>query len=384
MIIEVNLYQSKKNQRKEQLKNLIIALHNGENIEELKKRFKDIIGDISSSEIGEMEQELIDEGSLRAEDITELCDLHVEIFKESLDENERPESIPGHPVHTYMQENRKALELIKEIREASEDNKLEMLKELYKINIHYTRTENQLFPLLEKLGISGPAQVMWAVHDNIRDKFKEVNLSNLKKLLKKVEDLIYKEEKILFPMVLEKFNETNWINVREGEEEIGYAWVVPGNEWKPIYESIHSNKIMSDSNKNINLDTGILTLEQLNSMLKSLPVDISFVDENDEVKYYSATEDRIFPRSPAVIGRKVQNCHPPKSMHKVEEIVNKFKNGEKNFAEFWIQIGEKMIYIRYFAVRNDEGKYIGTLEVSQDITHIKELEGERRLAQWDG
>ena len=132
----------------------------------------------------------------------------------------------------------------------------------------------------------------------------------------------------------------------------------------------------------LDLDIGKLTLKQVNFLLKHLPIDISFVDANDEVKYYSATEDRIFPRSPAVIGRKVQKCHPPKSVHVVEDIVKKFKSGEKDVAEFWIQLGDKMVNIRYFAVRDDQGKYMGVLEVSQDITHIKTLEGERRLIQW--
>jgi len=132
----------------------------------------------------------------------------------------------------------------------------------------------------------------------------------------------------------------------------------------------------------LDLDTGKLTLEQVNLLLKHLPIDISFVDANDEVKYYSATDDRIFSRSPAVIGRKVQNCHPPKSVHVVEDIVKQFKSGKKDVAEFWIQIDDKMVNIRYFAVRDDQGRYLGVLEVSQDITHIKTLEGERRLVQW--
>ncbi len=132
----------------------------------------------------------------------------------------------------------------------------------------------------------------------------------------------------------------------------------------------------------LDLETGKLTLEQINLLLKHLPIDISFVDANDEVKYYSATDNRIFPRSPAVIGRKVQKCHPPKSVHVVEDIVKLFKSGEKDVAEFWIQLGDKIVNIRYFAVRDDQGKYMGVLEVSQDITHIKTLEGERRLVQW--
>jgi len=372
-----------KESRKENLKSLIIGLHEGQDIEELKLRFKEIIGGVSSSEIGEIEQELIDEGILSPEEITELCDLHVEIFKESLDEKQKPESIPGHPIHTYMLENTKAIELIHEIRNTPTEDQLKRIEELSKIDVHYTRMENQLFPLLENIGISGPPQVMWAVHDDIRDRFRKVDLSMIKKLLKKVEDLIYKEENILFPMTLEKFTEKDWLRVREGEEEIGYAWVAPGNEWKPITTfHIHSKGDISNHSEYLNLDTGKLTLKQVNLMLKYLPVDISFVDVNNEVKYYSATDDRIFPRSPAVIGRKVQKCHPPKSVHIVEDILNKFKKGEKNSAEFWIQLGDRMIYIRYFAVWDNQGKYIGTLEVSQDITHIKKLEGERRLVQW--
>jgi DUF438 domain-containing protein len=355
-----------KTQRKEQLKELVIDMHKGAELEELKHRFKEIIVDASPSEIGEMEQSLIDEGVLEPEQITELCDIHVELFKDMLEEKERPETISGHPIHTYMEENKIARDLILKIRSAADENKLELLKELAKLEIHYTRIENQLFPILENLDISGPAQVLWAVHDEIRAGFKENKLENIEELLEKVDEMVYKEEHILFPMALEKFKESDWARVKQGEEEIGYVWVRPGDKWKPVTD----------------LDTGKLSLEQINLMLKHLPIDVSFVDVNDEVKYYSATDDRIFPRSPAVIGRKVEKCHPPKSVHIVKDIVAKFKSGEKNVAEFWIQLGDKFVNIRYFAVRDTQDKYIGTLEVSQDVTHIKSLEGERRLVQW--
>jgi len=371
-------------ERKEQLKQLIIGLHKGEDVEKLKKKFKEITEDISSGEIGELEQELIDEGVLKPEEITKLCDLHVEIFKDALDLQEKPETIPGHPIHTYRMENKKALELISEIKKAPEDEKLKLVKELAKIDIHYTRIENQLFPILEKIGISGPPQVLWEVHDEIRGMFKSVNKSNLEELLSKVEDLIYKEENILFPMTLEKFTELDWITVRQGEEEIGYAWVKPGTEWKPITpKEIHleETKVKKEADM-LDLDVGKLTLKQINLILKHLPVDLSFIDEEDTVRYYSATKERIFPRSAGVIGRKVQKCHPPKSVHLVEEILSKFKSGEKNVAEFWIQMNGRIIHIRYFAVRDENNKYVGTLEVTQDITDLKKIEGERRLAQW--
>ena len=372
-----------KTQRKEQLKELIIDMHKGAELEELKHRFKEIIVDVSSSEIGEMEQSLIDEGILEADQITELCDIHVELFKDTLEEKERPETISGHPIHTYMEENKIAMDLIQKIRSAADENKLELLKELAKIEIHYTRIENQLFPILENLGISGPPQVLWAVHDEIRAGFKENKLEDIEELIEKVDEMVYKEEHILFPMALEKFKESDWVRVKQGEEEIGYVWVRPGNKWKPVTpDDIHAPEIKLESSNLLDLDTGKLSLEQINLMLKHLPIDVSFVDVNDEVKYYSATDDRIFPRSPAVIGRKVEKCHPPKSVHIVKDIVAKFKSGEKNVAEFWIQLGDKFVNIRYFAVRDTQEKYIGTLEVSQDVTHIKSLEGERRLVQW--
>ncbi len=131
------------------------------------------------------------------------------------------------------------------------------------------------------------------------------------------------------------------------------------------------------------LDTGSLSAEQINLLLTNLPVDISFVDENDAVVYYSAVPRRIFPRSPGVIGRKVQNCHPPKSVDVVERILKAFRSGERDVAEFWIESGGRFILIRYFALRDESGAYRGTLEVSQDATAIRALRGERRLLDWD-
>jgi len=132
----------------------------------------------------------------------------------------------------------------------------------------------------------------------------------------------------------------------------------------------------------IGLDTGALTIEQVNLMLKHLPVDVSFVDETDTVAYYSASPNRIFSRVPAVIGRKVQKCHPPESVHIVDRILDAFRRGEKSSAEFWIPLGGKFVLIRYFAMRDGQGAYRGCLEVSQDVTSIRTLEGQKRLLDW--
>jgi hypothetical protein len=259
---------------------------------------------------------------------------------------------------------------------------------LAKINTHYLRKENQLFPLLESHDVSGPTQVMWALHDDIRDTVKTLQkqiaqdksskaISTFKDLQQMIKDMIYKEERILYPMSLETLSEEDWKRVKSGEREIGYAWVEPSTEWK------HEEKEVKPSVQGkLSLDTGKLSMEQLNLMLTHLPVDLSFVDENDAVIYYSNTPDRIFPRSPAVIGRKVQKCHPPKSVHIVNKILKEFKAGRRDVAEFWIQMNGRFIHIRYFAVRDSHKKYLGTLEVSQDVTGIKKLEGEKRLLDW--
>lgn len=136
---------------------------------------------------------------------------------------------------------------------------------------------------------------------------------------------------------------------------------------------------IEEKNAIITLETGSFTIKELESLLNTLPVDITFVDRDDSVKYFSQTKDRIFIRTKAVIGRKVQQCHPQKSLHVVNQIIEDFRSGKRDSAEFWINLNNRLIYIRYFAVRDKDGSYLGTLEVTQDITDIKKIEGEKRL-----
>lgn len=376
------------------LKGIIKDLHAGVELKLLKERFQDLIKDVSPSEIAEMEQRLIEEG-MPEEEIKRLCEVHVQVFKESLDKKIMPGLPAGHPVHTFMLENRAAEGIIREMEAVGDpvtdrDQLSELLERLSALDLHYVRKENQLFPTLESKGIAGPSKVMWALHDDIRAMLKDVKAKvanstvkelELKTLLHMINDMIYKEEHILFPMSLETLDEESWAKVKAGEEEVGYAWIEPVEEWKPSTGTFQQ-ALLTEKIGSLNLDTGQLTAEQVNLLLTHLPVDISFVNENDEVIYYSQTEDRIFPRSPGIIGRKIQNCHPPKSVNMVEKILEEFKAGRRDHSEFWIQMRDKFIHIRYFAVRDHKGTYKGTLEVSQDITVIKKLEGEKRLLDW--
>ncbi len=365
--------------KSEILKQLVLDLHRGGNLQELQDRFKQELGDISALEISKMEQELVDTGQLTTTQITKLCDLHVAIVEHSLKAHQDPETIPGHPVHTYMQENHVAKHIIKEIRQNPSHD---LVTKLSDIIIHYTRLENQLFPQLEKKSFTGPSSVMWAKHDEIRALFSQGTKIDPLQIAAAVEDLIFKEEKILFPTALEKLSSSDWLNVWNGEGEIGYSWVIPGNEWQPVTPEtirIAEEPLMENL---IQLNTGKLSMSQINMILTTLPIEFTLINEKDEVVYYSDSKERIFPRSAGVIGRKVQNCHPPKSVHIVNQILNAFKNGTKDIAEFWIQLNSKFIHIRYFALRDNENTYQGTLEVTQDITTIRNLDGERRLLFW--
>jgi uncharacterized protein len=236
---------------------------------------------------------------------------------------------------------------------------------------------------------------MWAIHDDIRMLIREFRalladekaaelVTTGRRLAEMMADMIYKEEKILLPMSLETLDEKDWTRVKKGEEEIGYAWVTPGAGWKPAV-AVDELPPMPEYRRPaaaLELDTGALTPEQVNLLLKNLPLDVTFVDEADTVRYYSAGAERIFPRTPGIIGRKVQNCHPPDSVHMVNRILEAFRKSERQVAEFWIQSRDRFIHIRYFAVRDAEGRYKGCLEVSQDATAVRLLQGEQRLLDW--
>ena len=400
----------RKENKKQMIKDLIRDLHAGAKPEELKEKFKEALKGIGPTDIARIEEELIKEGMPR-EEIHRLCEVHIAVFKESL-EREKTLASPGHPIHTLMEEHKILLQFAEELKNTVEeikgakdfDSVRENMKELSSIakhfkesEKHYLREENVLFPYLEKHGITQPPAIMWSEHNEIRKKkgelyellntHRSMNFQEFTKTFGGVAIAIgdvlsshfYKENNILFPTALKVISENEWREIREQCDELGYCCFTPEYA-KGVVEPVGKPASEPPVGKGkILLETGQLSTEELEAVLNTLPVDITFVDKEDRVRYFSQSKERIFPRTKAVIGRKVQQCHPQKSLYVVEQILNDFKKNKRNVAEFWINLKGRLIYIRYFAVRDENEEYLGCLEVTQDITDIKEIEGEKRL-----
>lgn len=387
------------------LKQLFVDLHNGRNLDEVKAHFDAFIGKITVDEITQLQHDFVEEGSITADELQRIYKQHSAIFqgtiKEETHQNGRPEDQPGHPVHTFMLENQELGKLLTSslqvhlaefVMEDSTDNIYKLIEDinlLLDIDKHYSRKENLIFPYLEKYGIYGPTTNMWRIDDFIRDAIKDGRqklthyqgdkqavVGVLNYVIQEVAGMIYKEENILFPMALKNLTEDEWVKIAHESDEIGFCLIAPAVEWKPERKALEEKAI---SEGYIKMETGILSLKQLELLLNHLPVDITFIDQDDVVRYFSHGKDRIFARTKAIIGRTVQNCHPPRSVHVVEELLADFKAGKKESEDFWIKFKDKYVYIRYFAVRDENGKYIGTLEFTQDINPIKAIEGEKRI-----
>ena len=382
--------------RKAALREVIKKLHQGATVESLTAEFGEIISNATASDIAEAERDMIADG-IPVTDIQKLCDLHVAVFRGSLDNAADPESLPGHPVYEFRKENEVIDLMLGSYEELlvkaqkGDDKAINSIKSnlenLKLIEDHYDKKENLFFPYLENHGFEGPSSVMWGVDTEIRGKIKnfiaivsgksfDANHAAkvFKEMAQQVRDMIYKEEKIMIPETLTRFTAKEWDVVRL-EFERSYAPYPQELIETPVVEVEEPREVAG----RLPLSTGALTIDQINLLLTNLPVDVTFVDENDEVRFFSQTKERIFTRTEAIIGRKVQKCHPPQSVHVVQKIVDAFKTGARDVAEFWIEMGGKFIHIRYFALRDQDGKYKGTIEVSQDATHIRALTGERRL-----
>lgn len=390
-------------ERQKKLKEIIGRLHAGQPAGEVKKEFAQLIKGVSAAEVASMEQSLID-GGMPVDEVQRLCEVHVQVFENSLAKGKKPDAIAGHPVHSMIEENKLARKKAATLRAAARawtwgiggiETVRAALDDISKIAIHYTRKENQLFPYLEKQGFTGPTRVMWGKHNEIRALIKDAKEALdgsprafrilARSLAAKIQRMIFMEERILIPEATRRLSEREWAEIRRGEEAIGFAWIAPAS----LYDAglvLAATAKPSPANpvaELLNLSTGRVSKEVLDIALKMMPIDISIVDENDKVLYYSDSPNRLFPRSPAVIGRDVQNCHPQKSVDTVNRILSSFKNKEKNKARFWLEMGGRFILIEYHALYDAEGRYKGTLEVTQDCTELRALQGQRRLLDWE-
>ncbi len=406
---------------------IINSFFKGVPVEELQQQFMDKLeGTITPAEFALAEQKMVDLGVDDSEFESQIDEL-IKVFKKSLEKVNIGQLEEGHPLDTFNRENKAIKDLLTTLREADKKVDLKQVdhdfwedayEKLSQIDTHYIRKENQLFPFLEAKGFDKPSTVMWALHDDNRRLLKfyrgllnEKNYEELfdtqEMLFNAVEDMIFKEEKILWPTSLELLSTAEWVDIRKGEDEVGYCLIDTPPMWNPNWahpsntsEHEASASEETDTQKTkaipftgskssasnvggINLEVGVITPEQINLIFKHLPFDVTYVDENDEVRYYNKGEDRVFPRSPGIIGRQVKFCHPPKSVHIVEKIVDAFKSGEKSEANFWINFQEKFVYIQYFAVRDDLGNYKGVIEITYDAKTVRSLEGEQRLLDWE-
>ena len=398
--------------RQRVLKELIAELHDGKTVDDVRQKFADAFKDVSAADIAAAEQILISEG-MPVTEVQRLCDVHAAVFKGSIEEIHRPVNPaerPGHPVHTFRLENRALEKLMDESVQphlrswlleqttASQWQLSQDLALLAEIDLHYVKKENVFFPYLEQYGITAPPKVMWGVDDEIRSLVREslgllqeqaapqAVAARISEAMTRIREMIFKEENILEPMLLENMSAEEWARAAADFAEIGYAWI---DDVEPLPSAAGTASAAADAGLaplnalegDIVLPSGVLKIPELVRMLDTLPFDITFVDKDDEVKYFSQSAERIFPRSTSIIGRKVANCHPPKSVHVVEKIVADFKSGRKDHEDFWIKMADRFVLIRYYAVRGQDGSYLGTLEVTQDIAPIQMLEGEKRLME---
>lgn len=398
--------------RKEKLKELILKLHQGESEEQVRQELMDSLSQIPYGEVVEVEQELISEG-LPEEEVLKLCDAHSAVLQGNVDLSGFKNIPIGHPIDVMINENKELkkvtsqiTEVLSEMTERPEIDiqsyklKLRSLfNSLFDVDKHYQRKEYLLFSYLENYGITGPPKVMWGKHDEIRELIKgsiEIlktdNISREELLasaeivlfpaIKGVDEMTIKEEEILFPMSLDTLTESDWYEISKQSLEIGYCLYDPEVEWKPQWAVDESVNDAQKSGSHIQLPSGSFSVEELLSILNTLPIDMTFVDKDDKVKYFSQGTERIFQRNRAILNRDVRFCHPPASADIVDKIIYNFKSGSASRAPFWINIGGKMIHIEYFALRNEKGEYLGTLEVSHNVSVYRELEGEQRILSY--
>ncbi|MBL4809723.1 MAG: DUF438 domain-containing protein [Phycisphaerales bacterium] len=434
------------NHRIKVLKSIIKDLHAGQSPEATKAKLRELVKHCDAAEIAQVEQELIDDG-VPVTEIMAMCDLRTHVITNILPNPPNPQPIqnnnplqPGHPLSTFKEENAaidRQLELLgkslAKLAQTQPNGSLTppntllietrtLLNELMDIENHYQRKEHLLFSMFERHGITGPSTVMWAKDDQACELLKQLHQAVMQEGVTTAEwrtiipviarpafvaitEMVFKEEHVIFPMALKTLTETQWGEIWTQSPQFGWCLTDPKTGYTPptsqtLQQPSDHTDGQDPSSISLNLvppsagragplpgaimfPTGALTLQQLISIFSNLPVDLTFVDADDRVRFFSEGPDRVFIRPKAVIGRKVQHCHPPGSVHIVDEIIKDFRSGKQSVADFWIEFQGRFVLIRYFALRDDNNTYLGTLEVTQDITRERALTGQRRLLQYD-
>ena len=380
--------------RQEQLKSLIQRLHRGEDRTAVEAEFKRDFAYVTGAEIAQMEYNLVQDG-VSVEEIQSLCDVHASLFQGSLAELHQ-DVLTVNPITMFEDENAEFSALVdKAIKFKQETNKsisvvkpflLDLIEKFRLIDTHYSKKENVFFPFLEKHGIETIPQVMWGVDNQVREKLKDsfialnssddVNdiMDKFYQMVDMVKEMITKENMILFPLLRDTLTENDFKAIAQSLENPEAGVYQSKDEVNPTFEEVDS------VDGDIRMSLGHLSTTEVNAILNTLPFDMTFVDANDRVKYVSQGKERIFDRPASVIGRPVHLCHPPQSVHVVMNIVEDLRSGKKEHEDFWINFRGKFVFIRYYAVRGEAGEYLGCIEVTQEISEIRSLEGEKRLA----
>ena len=398
--------------RKDLLKHLILQLHVGAAPAQVQRQLVRILGQVPYGLVVEVEQELMADG-MPPEEVTRLCHLHGAAMEGAIDLSGAREATPGHPVHTFKQENAALVAEIAALRAAVAELEAlpadaspapallairAQLNAVSDVEKHYLRKEHLLFPFLERHGITGPPQVMWGKHDETRALLRAAHAAlasaagdpaaaraiadgALRPLARAIRDMVDKEENILLPMSLDVLDEREWWEIARQSDEIGYCLVEPEASWRPASAGPDDDAPVAGAR--VKLPTGSLAPFELAAILGALPLDATFVDAEDRVRWFSHGKDRVFSRNRAVLGRKVQFCHPPSSVGTVEKILAGFRAGTQDRAAFWIELRSRFVHIEYRALRDEAGAYLGCLEVTQDLTEKRALTGEQRLLSWE-
>lgn len=398
--------KSEQTDRQKLLESFIERLNSGEDLEKVRSDFVKHFEDVSVHEIVEAEQKLIQDG-MKIEKVQKLCDIHSALFhgmteaevwerenqdavkKNPIENSKDGEKVdPGHPIQIMKAENRALIHKLDEVgADLNEETIREQLSSLKDIKIHYAKKAELFYPFLGQYGITGPSQVMWGVDDEIKEEilalvkvvdempFESVE-ERLKKVLERVREMVYKEENILFPMAEEHFTKEQWMKIYRDIPEMGYAFIDSMPKWEEAEAWIKQQQaeLIDFHQGKVNLPTGQVSVEQLEAIFNLLPIDITFIDENEILRFFT-NKQNIFSRPLSALGREVYACHPARVVPVVRQMIADFKAKKIDHMEIWMKKPGNPVKVQYLAVYGKNDEYIGTLELVQSFGEImKELQ----------